>query len=96
MAVVKSRPADKEAHAHLGRYFSYRNRIDKAIWHYRRAAELDPNDARVMNNLGVCYAQKGELAKAIGFFQKAVAIKPDFMDAVTNLKQAQETINQSF
>lgn len=46
------------AHDMLGDY-------DKAIWYYRRATELSPEEPLVWRNLGIAYKNKGDIPKAV-------------------------------
>jgi len=50
------------AHDMLGDY-------DRAIWYYRRATELSPDEPIVWRNLGIAYKNKGDLTKAVGVLQ---------------------------
>lgn len=55
-------------------YF-FNNDLEKAETEYKKALDLDPQNATALNNLGLLHHQKKEYAKAIGFFMKAIAVK---------------------
>ena len=60
-------------------------RTDEAIEHFRRAAQLKPDDAATYNNLGLALATRGDSDEAVTNFQIALRLKPDFVEALCNL-----------
>jgi len=58
---------------------------EEAIAEWKKALEINPDDAVVNNNLGTHLLKKGQLDEAIPHFEKAVAQKPDYADAQNNL-----------
>jgi len=60
-------------------------RIDEAIENFQKAAELNPADASISNNLGVLYYSKGLMEEAEASFRKAVEIEPNHADALYGL-----------
>ena len=58
---------------------------EKAIKHYGKAIELNPNFAEAYNNRGNAYSDKDELNRAIQDFDKAIDLKPDIAEAYYNL-----------
>jgi tetratricopeptide (TPR) repeat protein len=52
-------------------------RVDAALEHARRAAELEPDEARTHVILGEIYDARGEYARAADAFSKAIALQPD-------------------
>ena len=53
-------------------------RLDEAMSHYRKALELNPNDAEAHHNLGVVYAGQGRFDEAMHHCRKALDINPDY------------------
>lgn len=60
---------------------------------YRRAVELEPENADAFNNLGVLLAQRGDLQAAMGLFEQAVKADPHHLNALENLDQAKRLLN---
>jgi tetratricopeptide (TPR) repeat protein len=75
---------DGFAYGSLGMCFQQAGRIDDAVFCYRNAIAIRPDDA-VCNNLGVILAGRGELAEAEKCFRKALGITPDYDEAHCNL-----------
>jgi len=63
--------------------------IDKdytsALLHLRQAAELDPKDSKVQNNLGMAYFFKEQTEKAIEHLKRAIELDNKNSDARVNL-----------
>ena len=57
---------------------------EKAIKHYGKAIELNPNFAEAYNNRGNAYSDKDELNRAIQDFDKAIDLNPDLVEAYYN------------
>jgi tetratricopeptide (TPR) repeat protein len=53
--------------------------------HFRKAAELIPDNADVQNNLGTVMADQGRTTEALKYFQKALELKPDSAKTHFNL-----------
>ena len=53
------------------------------VW--RQAEVLEPNDARVHNNLGVALSKLGRRDRGAGGLRRAIELKPEFGDAHFNL-----------
>jgi len=51
----------------------------------RRAAELDPKDAEIRNNLGLTLARLGRAPEAVGEFHEALRLDPKNASAHSNL-----------
>lgn len=62
-----------------------RGHIDKAMTHYRRALEIDPQNVDVHFNLGRVFFQQRRLADAIGEYERVVAIQPNDPEAYLSL-----------
>src|SRR5215475_4824681 len=54
---------------------------DQAIANYRKALELEPNDALTHYDLALALKYKGDTAHAIEEFQTALRLKPKWADA---------------
>jgi Flp pilus assembly protein TadD/parvulin-like peptidyl-prolyl isomerase len=51
--------------------------LDEAILEYKKAIDINPNDAKARNNLGLAYYDKGMLDEAILECKKAIDINPN-------------------
>ena len=60
----------------LGNLYFDAGNHEKAITAYKKALELNPNNANVMNDLAVMYRRTGQPKKAIETFDKAIKIDP--------------------
>ena len=69
----------------LGCFLKQEGRMDEALIHLRKAAEIYPEDARVQDNLGSALVQKGEMDAAYGYFQRALILQPDYVMTYNNL-----------
>lgn len=67
-AVLKVRPADAEAYAHLGLLEARQEHYDAAVPLYRKALALDPEKPAVRLNLGLAQFKAGRLKPAIETF----------------------------
>lgn len=73
-----SRNPDKlETLIELGNAYFDTNQYDKAIETYRRALDIDPNNADVWTDMGIMYRRRGEPGKALEAFDQATAVDPD-------------------
>jgi tetratricopeptide (TPR) repeat protein len=59
--------------------------VDEAIVEFRKAGELQPNDAAVQNSLARLLRQQGLADEALVHFQKAVQMDPTLVSAHRNL-----------
>jgi Flp pilus assembly protein TadD len=65
----------------LGDHLSDNGKMDEAVAHFRRAAELSPNTAAVRFNLGFALYQKSQLAEAQQELEAALELNPGMTDA---------------
>ena len=65
-----------------------KNQIDDAIREWKRAVELNPEEAKAYFNLALALERKGQLDEAIAQYQKAVSIDPENAAAYSNLAVA--------
>ena len=61
------------------------NKNEQAIENYKKAVELNPNEAVNYNNLGNAYRKIGLLQKAEELLNKAINLNPNLADAYSNL-----------
>jgi len=74
---VKKNPGDACAHLHLGNLFGNLGRIDEAVAHWEKAAELNPKLSIAFRNLGVATVARGnDLAKAAELYREAIDARP--------------------
>jgi tetratricopeptide (TPR) repeat protein len=76
------------AHYNIGNAYQREGSRDKAIEHYKRAIDLNPNYADAYVNLGVAYTSRGRMREALELFQTAIDIKPGHPKAHYNLGKA--------
>jgi tetratricopeptide (TPR) repeat protein len=69
----------------LGRLWLAQGKYDAALDALSRAAQINPEDAEIQNNLGVALSEKGLRVPAEAALRKAVQIDPGCADAHANL-----------
>jgi adenylate cyclase len=74
-AVAKD-PRDARAHAELGYAHLYRKELALALAAYRKALELNPNDADIMSNYADALSYDGRSDEAIVWMQRAMQLNP--------------------
>jgi tetratricopeptide (TPR) repeat protein len=92
---------DARGHARVGFVSLYQKNHEASINAYRRALQLNPNDAEVIADLADTYAHCGRSEEAIELINKAMHLNPFYPDeylwnlggAYYNLKQYQDAIN---
>ncbi|HSD65649.1 MAG TPA: tetratricopeptide repeat protein [Vicinamibacteria bacterium] len=62
-----------------------RGRYSAAADEYRKALEVQPNDATVHNKLGICYQQLGNGAMARREYDRALALDPGYGEVWNNI-----------
>lgn len=69
---------DDEAWGHwaLAGYHLYCGQHDRAIAEYRRALELNPNDADVLNDYGQCLSYAGRAVEGVQVIHRAMRLNP--------------------
>jgi tetratricopeptide (TPR) repeat protein len=63
-------------------------RFEAAIPEFKKALEIEPGDAIVLNSLGSALAQAGRSVEAITYLKKAVELSPDYPHPHCNLGSA--------
>ena len=56
-----------------------------ALAEWKKALEIDPNDARANNGIAIALSVSGDSDDAIAYLRKATQINPDFFEAYYNL-----------
>jgi adenylate cyclase len=69
-------PQESSCHRVLALVWLYRRDYDAAEYHYRRALELNPNDADRRMGLGYLLALRGKPEEALGWMEEAVRLNP--------------------
>ena len=64
--------------------------LDQAIRHYRKALELDEDDAMTHNKLAIAHDQKGRIDEAVEHFSQALQLDPDSGEYKKHLRIALE------
>src|SRR4051794_31202841 len=62
--------------------------LDEAIACYRRALELEPQNAAALSNLGAALQHQGKLDDAVASYRAALAIDPNLVQTLNNLGTA--------
>jgi len=71
-----------------------RNRFDEAATEWRKALELQPDEASAHYNLGLCLFQSGRTADAIAHYARALEISPEYPEAHNNLGGALTSVGR--
>jgi tetratricopeptide (TPR) repeat protein len=77
-----------DVHHGLAEVAAARGEPQTALGHLRRAAELAPDSAEILNNLGVAYHWAGDDEAAVAVLATAVQLAPAFAKAFVNLGNA--------
>ncbi|MFW5692672.1 MAG: tetratricopeptide repeat protein, partial [Thermoguttaceae bacterium] len=84
--VVEKAPQNARGHYNLAHALEDVGDFDRARRHYRRAVELDPDDAVSHSNLANILAQvDGDVESAIEHYHRAIAVAPEYAAARANL-----------
>jgi adenylate cyclase len=76
---------DDEAWGHwaLGGYYLFRGQLDRAEPEYRRAIELNPNDADVLADFAYCLSYAGQPEESLKLIKKAMRLNPHYPEWYT-------------
>jgi tetratricopeptide (TPR) repeat protein/DNA-binding beta-propeller fold protein YncE len=66
-------PGNSALHNNQGNLHLLQKRTQQAIESYRKAAELDPDDAGILVNLSMAHYQKGDISGATGYLDQAIS-----------------------
>jgi Tfp pilus assembly protein PilF len=72
-------------HNNLGSVLYKQGKTDKALRHYLKSLEIQPNSAEVHYNIGQILSLQGRLEEAIPHYVAALRVKPDFPEVLNNL-----------
>lgn len=72
------------AHHSIALYFSKKEMINDAIYHYNEAIRLNPNYAEAYNSRGTIYGKLGQYQLAMEDFIKALHLNPNYTEAYNN------------
>jgi len=84
---LREHPREVRALGLMGVILDAQKRYDQAEEFYRKALELDPDSAPLLNNLGNHYLEKGEPQRARESYLKVIAIHADHPNANLHLAQ---------
>jgi len=74
---LSKNPDDAYAHLHLGNLYAHLGRVDEAVGHWRRAANLDSSLSIALRNLSLhAWSAEKDLPKAERLYRKAIAARP--------------------
>jgi tetratricopeptide (TPR) repeat protein len=85
---IERNPKAWMAHDNLGALMLRDGRVNEAIVHFRKAVEIDAEQAEPEANLGNALLQKGDLDEAIAQYYSALRIKPTDAEVHYNLGNA--------
>ena len=63
--------------------------------YFRKAIELDPNDAAAYNNRGISYSDLGQYQRAIEDYDKAIELDPNDAESRTHRQRALRALDES-
>ena len=64
------------------------NKYEDAIYNYKKAIELSPDNATTFFHLGILYHDLNKYSEAIKSYKKAISINPNYIDAIFNIAYA--------
>ncbi len=71
------KPAAAGSQLAFGVDMARRGLWSEALFRFHQAAQLEPQNPRVLNNLGVAYEATGDYDKALSFYQQALKVEPN-------------------
>ncbi|MDR2127034.1 MAG: tetratricopeptide repeat protein [Prevotellaceae bacterium] len=69
----------------MGLDYAEQGNYTEAIVCYKKALEINPNEAVAYYYMGIAYVNLGNHAEAIGSYQKALDIDPNYAEAYVNM-----------
>ncbi len=78
-------PDSAEVHNHLGIALKSQDRIDEAIYCYRRALQIRPNYVEPYYNLGLALESQGRLDEAVSCYYAALKLNPNHIESHNNV-----------
>jgi len=105
LAAGKTSPNSAQNNNNLGDYYGRYGNTEMAIYHFKRAIELNPQYADAHHNLANTYVALGEFELALENYQKAAQLNPNLWQSyqqmaavyyhLGNTEKALENINQA-
>lgn len=83
-----------DAEVQLGEMEARAGVPERAVAHFQRAIELDPEKAEAHYDLGLALRQSGLVAEAIPAYEAALRLRPDWVEAEGNLAFAHDQLGQ--
>ncbi len=83
--MLEADPGNPDLHDTLAQRYLSLDNLEKAVDHWKKSAQLQPNPWASYFNLGNVFDQKGERNRAIAFYRKALTLKADHVRAHNNL-----------
>ncbi|MFC1476044.1 tetratricopeptide repeat protein [Candidatus Zixiibacteriota bacterium] len=83
---ISIKPDFDEAHANIGASFIDRQLPDSAMFHFRRAVEIDSANAGYVYNVGIAWLNLGDTAAAIREFERSLELDPQFNSTLRKLR----------
>ncbi len=92
-AALRLIPADAEVYNFKGMAEHRSNKVDSALWSFRKATALNPNYFEAENNLGYMLFLKENYSQALLHFNRSLFVNPSYQPALKN-KQLTESVLQ--
>ncbi|MEM6792822.1 MAG: tetratricopeptide repeat protein [Acidobacteriota bacterium] len=77
-------PQTTPAQLDFGVEMARRGLWSEALFRFRQARQINPNDARILNNMAVAYEALGQFEKALEHYQDAIKADPTNRDLRRN------------
>jgi len=68
---IAKNPQDSSTHYSLGTHYNVNGERDRALYHWQKAVEINPNYSSALNDIGVYYFYEGNFKKAKEYFLRA-------------------------
>jgi len=89
--VIRKAPHHARGHVNLGTALLREgSRFHEAESCFRRALQIQPNNASAQRNLGIALAERGSLEEAVRQYEKALQIRPNYAPTYNNLGRVVE------
>jgi len=79
-ATARTNPNSPRVYNNLGDVYGLEGDLEKSIYNFQRALQLEPNYPEAMYNLGNTYKQAGEVEKGEKLMQEALKLKPNMLE----------------
>lgn len=89
LRALELNPSYASAHLWYSGVLYVQNRMDEALHHARKAAELDPRTPIVLVNVGNLLLERGAFEEAKTYFEQAIESEPSFEGAYADLAKTQ-------